>query len=89
MSELDLSSGVQSWPPLDKHLESELDLSSGVQSCPLLDKRPESELDLSFYINPTEGMRPGCTVPKCVFFLFAVGLARGWPEQVRNPARHI
>ena len=39
-SELDLSSGVQSWPLLDKHPESELDLSSGVQSWPPPGKFP-------------------------------------------------
>ena len=46
-AKFDLSSGVQPWPPLDKHPESEFDLSSGVQSWPPVDKHPESEFGLS------------------------------------------
>ena len=70
MSELDLSSGVQSWPPLDKHLESELDLSSGVQSWPLLDKHPENELDLSSGVQswPPPGKFPGAPAGNSVGF---------------------
>ena len=43
---LNLVSGGQFWPPLDKHPESEFDLSSGGQSWPPLDKHPEREYDL-------------------------------------------
>ena len=32
------------------------------------EKLGRNDVDISFYINPTEGMRPGCTVLKCGVF---------------------